>query len=262
MRGAGAGDRDKRNDAERQRTVAVPLVALVAAGVAVIASIVVIAFFVGRESARKDPASVAAVAVEPAASSAVGSDRDTERPETGEGGDRGSPRSDFEALFPPELNTGLAPGEADAESRMPETPPDAGGTAAQDTAVSGYFRELDSVEREAKYWSNPQDLAMMLLGQVGSGDTSGFDQLVGSQRQALDRVRRINPPPPCTDHHRRVVSLMGRGVSLLETVRDAAVAGDSGGLMALPTQAQQLESEARQVDALGEQLRQRFGVSG
>ena len=48
----------------------------------------------------------------------------------------------------------------------------------------------------------------------------------------------------------------------MQTVRDAAVAGDAGGLMTLPNQAQQLESEARQVDVLGEQIRQRFGVAG
>lgn len=250
-----------------QKMVAVPLFALVGAGLAAIISLVVIAFFVGRESVRKDPAPAATVARGPAAQSPVGSARDPV-----EASDAQIPETpDFESLFPPELNTEPAPGypvgdaqlSAQAHTRPP--PPrrgDAPSGGDGNTAVAAYFRELDSVEGEAKYWSNPQDLAMTLLGQVGSGDTSGFDKLVVSQQRALDRVRRITPPPPCADHHRRVVSLMGRGVSLLQTVRDAAVAGDAGGLMTLPNQAQQLESEARQVDVLGEQIRQRFGVAG
>ena len=266
-----ATTRGRQSGTAGQKTVAVPLFALAA-----IVSLLVIAFFVGRESARKDPVPAAAVAKGPAPPSAVGSGRDPvgasdpRIPEAPVGEEVGSLPRNFESLFPPELNTDPHPGDRASDGRMPSQsytgrPPLQGGApagGAANTAVAAYFRELDSVEGEAKYWSNPQDLAMTLLGQVGNGDTSGFDRLVVSQQRALDRVRRISPPPPCVDHHRRVVSLMGRGVSLLQTVSAAAVAGDAGGLMALPNQAQELETEARQVDALGEQIRQRFGVAG
>jgi hypothetical protein len=127
-------------------------------------------------------------------------------------------------------------------------------------AVARYFAELDAIEAGAKYWDDPQSLGMALLSQMQAGDTSGFDRLVDSQREARDRVSRLDVPTPCVEHHRRVTELLTVGVRMLEQVRNAAAAGDAASLLSLPGEAQKLAGQAREVDALGQRIRAEHGL--
>lgn len=200
-------------------------------------AVAVLAFLVGRESGRRQSTSPAPAAAAPPTSVA--------RPPTPP-----PDASDADTL----AEWQALEDDGDAEPwPAPAGPED--GAAPADDAVRSYFARLDEIEREAKYWDDPQDLAMALLSQMQSGDASGFDELVSRQRDALARIDALTPPPSCADYHRRVRALMSEGVGLLERVRDAALAGDAAALLALPTAAQGLASEARELDALGKQLR-------
>jgi hypothetical protein len=126
--------------------------------------------------------------------------------------------------------------------------------------VAAYFTEIEALERQAKYWSNPQELAMSLVGQGAQGDTSGMRQLLETQRSAQRQIEAMSVPSPCREHHRRTVEVMGRALELLETLESGMASGNLEGLMALTGEARQLEADTRQVDALATQLKREYGL--
>jgi hypothetical protein len=138
--------------------------------------------------------------------------------------------------------------------------PSSGAADPQAVAVAAYFAEIEASERQAKYWSNPQELAMTLVGQGVQGDTSGFDQLLETHRAAQRQIESMAVPPPCQEHHRRTVAVLNQALALLEKLQRGLASGGLEGLLSLSGEARQLEAETREIDALAAELKRRFGM--
>ena len=242
-------------------TVEVPKAWLILLAGGLIVALLLVAYFVGKESGRRttevarvDPAA-APMEYEPSeyADDDEGWEDEDPFPE-----DSPEPEADAPlGSWPP------GDGALDSEPPAPAWPAAAPPPSAPDpqaTAVAAYFTEIEALERQAKYWSNPQELAMSLVGQGAQGDTSGMRQLLETQRSAQSQIEAMNVPSPCREHHRRTVEVMGRALELLETLEAGMASGNLEGLMALTGEARQLEADTRQVDALASQLRREYGL--
>ena len=129
-------------------------------------------------------------------------------------------------------------------------------------AVAAYFTEIEGYERQAKSWSNPQELAMSLVAQGAQGDTSGLRQLLDAQRTAQGQIESMAVPPECQEHHRQTLDVLRRAGELLQELERGMSSGNLEGLLALSGRARQLESETREVDALARELKSRYGIAG
>jgi hypothetical protein len=242
-------------------TVEIPRLWLVGLAGALVVALLLVAYLVGRESgrradetARNRPAA-APMEYEP-----------SEYADDDEGWEEEAPFPEDTAPTESDSSPGSWPpgdGSLDTEPPAPAWPAAAPPSSAPDpqaTSVAAYFTEIEALERQAKYWSNPQELAMSLVGQGAQGDTSGMRQLLETQRSAQRQIEAMSVPSPCREHHRRTVEVMGRALELLETLESGMASGNLEGLMALTGEARQLEADTRQVDALATQLKREYGL--
>jgi len=126
--------------------------------------------------------------------------------------------------------------------------------------VAAYFVQIEAYEQQAKYWDNPQELAMALIGQGAKGDTRGFEQLLETHRNAQKQIESMAVPLPCQEHHRLTLAVLSQALGLLEELQRGVVSGSAGGLVALSSDARQLETQTRAVDALAADLKRQFGL--
>jgi len=153
------------------------------------------------------------------------------------------------AATPPETTSAMIPPEA---SPSPIN-------ARESEEIARYFQESEAIQARAKYWSDPQALAKTILDQTAGGNPGGFDELIQAQTKARTEMERLDVPAACAEHHRRSLAVMGEGLALLERVKNAFSSGDMSGLDGLQGKARDLEREARAIDELGQQIRERNG---
>ena len=225
------------SEAPRPATVQVPLGVVVAAAAVLVAAGAAVAFLLGRASGRATPA------VPP---SSLSSPPSTSAPPPSGAPDGATP-TEPTALSPP---TEAAP----AGSPPPTLDPDK-------EEIARYFRQLDAAEGRAKYWDDPEALAKALLDQTSRGDAGGFDKLISANQRAREELQALAVPAPCAEHHRLTLGLMDDAIALLKEVRDKAVAQDTGGLLAVPTAARELETKAREADRLAGDLKRAHGLA-
>lgn len=229
----------------RSGTVPVPRAVLVALVAALALAVLLAVFLLGRQSVRVGPRVEASHADAPADETAAGRTDDSVK--------LSSPHSESAAELAP------------TPAPLPPTPPApsiAAVTAPQPgerEEVARYFQETESIQARAKYWSDPQSLAKTILEQAAGGNSGGFDELVRAQKNARTELERLAVPPACAEHHRRSLAVMGEGVALLERVQGAVSSGDLAGLDGLAGASRDLEREAREIDALGRSIKQRYG---
>lgn len=248
-----------------RETVEVPRAVLALLGGALLVSLLLITFLVGRESGRR--ASQAAQVDSP--SSAAGRDAGFDEDDgydnyVDEGAEPGEPLDWTAPAEAPTPSLDPWPAAAPPEAAWPprastggSSPP---GPGPQSAAVAAYFTELEGYERGAKYWNNPQELAMRLVGQGTQGDTSGFRQLVETQRSAQRQIESMTVPSPCREHHRRTLEVMAKALRLLEKLERGMASGNLEGLLSLTGESRQLEADARKVDALAAEIKREYGV--
>lgn len=231
------------------RGVVVPRGVLIALVAALAVAMLLAVFLLGRQSMRTPVAETPATVAPAVGTAPVPASAETLPP-----------------AAPASMPGGFA--AAPAPSGFPSLPP-AGGVAALPSAgpvtpqersdVARYFQETESIQARAKYWSDPQALAKTLIEQMASGRTEAFDELLTAQRGARDALARLSVPAPCAEHHRRSLDAMNGGLALLEKLQGTIASGDLGSLESLPTAGRDLEREAREIDELGRQIRQRYG---
>lgn len=218
-------------------TVQIPRGLLIALAAAFFVLATTLAFLLGRGSARKEPPT-------PAPTMAAAMPGEPDEP----------PVTDTGKLAPP--TTTLAP--LDAPAPTPSPTPD---NSLRDV-VARYFQDLESIESRSKYWNDPQALAKAVMDQAGKADPSGFDKLIEANRRVRDDVRALRVPAPCAEHSRLTLALVEEGLSLLERVRTSAMnpSEDMGALSAFATAGQDLETRAKDVDALAKRIKEQFGL--
>lgn len=126
--------------------------------------------------------------------------------------------------------------------------------------VRAYFAAMDATVGTAATWNDPEAMAQAALSQGSEGNPAGFDRLLGANREALQRMRAVSPPPECAQHHALAVSVMERGIAMLERVRAATLAQDTAPLAALAAQGQELQRAVDDLAALERGLRAEHGL--
>jgi hypothetical protein len=125
--------------------------------------------------------------------------------------------------------------------------------------VLRYFAALDGLPQGQSLSGDPQALAQKIVSGRG-GDTSGLEALVATQEEATRALRRLDPPPPCVEHHRRTLALAEKTLTLVQQVKAGLAGGDTGLLLELSSLGRDAEQEARNLQALDRQLRQAWDV--
>ncbi len=127
-------------------------------------------------------------------------------------------------------------------------------------AVRQYFDDLDRAASSVPSGVDPEAMAGQLLEQIMTGDFSGLDDLAATQQLVIDNIKQVHTPRPCKEHHRRTVATMEGGRDMLSDMRTALETEDMTKIMFMAMQAQTLMSDAEEVDRLGEELKQKYGI--
>jgi len=224
--------------------------------------LLLVAYLIGKESGRR---SIEAPRVDSAAASSTGPEAPAPTVAPSPTPFPWPPLGTSTGAAPPLASWPPEQRPSDSNPQHPGwTAPVASSSAAdpQAAAVAAYFAEIEAHEQQAKYWSNPQELAMTLVGQGVQGDTSGFDQLLETHRSAQRQIESMTVPPPCQEHHRRTVAVLNQALALLEKLQRGLASGGLEGLLSLSGEARQLEAETREIDALAAELKRRYGLAG
>jgi hypothetical protein len=206
------------------------------------ACVLAVAFLLGRVTAPTPPAATTGVEVAEGRTTAAGdsdSSRDAPLPGVPEGGEAAGRQL---AASPASRSGVPAGGDPDA------------------VAVAAYFTRMDAVAAQAKAAQDPQALAQGVLDQALSGNTSGIEGLIATQRALQARMAEVLPPPSCREHHRRSLRLIERAIALLERTRDAVAGKGASDVATMATEGRGIEEEARAVDALANDLRRGAGL--
>ena len=119
---------------------------------------------------------------------------------------------------------------------------------------------MDALGAQARAAQDPRALAQGVLDQALSGNMSGVEGLIATQRALQEKMAEILPPPSCREHHQRSLRLIGRAVALLETHARRRGGQGPSDLAAMATEGRAIEEEARATDALANDLRRAAGL--
>lgn len=228
---------------------------------ALVVCLVGLAYLIGRESGRSATPAPSESAVTPLVEETAASSPPTTPAarEPSEAVPAGAPTSAGSAPDP--LST-TAPPRREGDTRTPmREAPRAGQASQQRDAVDRYFREIEAIDvGRGSVADDPEAMAMAILSQATSGDTSVFDELADNQRAALRRLRAIRAPNPCREHHRQSITLLEQSVRLLDRVKRGLADGNIGALSELSSEAERLKREAEQVESLVAGIKQQFDI--
>ena len=223
----------------RTGTVTVLRALLIVLSGMLLATLLAVAFLLGREAGRAETAASDLLAEAPPAP--------VEPPPARRAAPRPRPAP---SPRPPRDDPEPAP------SSGPTTPPPptpAPGPAApaepvadlrERVAVARYFEEFDEIAGSNAGAGNPDAMAMALLSQATGGDWSRFDELGETQRVMLRQLRVLRVPPVCREYHQKMMTLLEASAALLDDVRQGVQAGNLGALSTLTTTAQRLQTDA------------------
>ena len=215
------------------------------------------AFLLGRVTAPAPAATVTSAAVtEPAAGG--GAEARERSPAHGRGDDAGRAPHAEEAPpgIPREAPAPLVPDGGEAAGRAPLRP----GATRDAAAVAAYFTQMDAVAAQVKAAQDPEAMARTILDQTLSGNMSGFDDLIATQRALQARMTQVQPPSACREHHERSLRLIDRAIALLERTRNAVAGRNTADLANVATEGHAIEEEAKATDALANDIRRAAGL--
>jgi hypothetical protein len=222
--------------------VTLPRWALVALACALGGSLLLVAYLLGRESARPEPVLTVARPTRP-----VPPPTATAAPPVAE-----SPAPAVDAFAAPPSESPTWP--AAPRQLAPATP--SGGEPAPvptrpgpaTSEVEAYFARLEQVQLNDV--STSPEAAQQMLSAMTGGDTSQFDRLLAEAERAEREVRSISPPERCRAYHAALLELLHDSTLMLGDLKKAIGAEDSNQLLALGAKAADLQ---RRGDALKEQ---------
>ncbi len=213
-------------------------------------SLLIIAFLLGRLSAKPEVVTLRTPASSPSASAIPAAPA--------------SPSPSIEASPPAvESATPLAPpaGSSAPVQEIAPMPSSSAGpieTSPERQRVAAYFAEVDRLEDMGA--GDPQAFASSMMQSLSSGDFSEFDKLLQKARAQRQRLLAIVPPPSCAEHHRLARTLSADSVAMLERLKAALMKGDSMALMGIASDGKTLETQANQLKAMGETIKRQAGV--
>ena len=242
----------------RTGTVTVPRALLIVLSGMLLATLLAVAFLLGRETGRAQTATADLLAeapqapVEPAPARRAAPES-RPRPAPPPRPPR-PPRNDPEPAPPSGPTTPPPPTPAPG----PAAPAEPAADLRERAAVARYFEEFDEIAGSNAGAGNPDAMAMALLSQATGGDWSRFDELGDTQRVMLRQLRGLRVPPVCREHHQKMITLLEAGAALLDDVRQGVQSGNLGALSTLTTTAQRLQTDAEEVSRLAAAIQQRY----
>ena len=225
---------------------------VIALGSALGLSLLIIAFLLGRLSAKPEIVTLAT----PASDSPVSASAVPAAP--------ASPSPSIEAV-PPVVESAtpftLPTGSSAPVQEIPLIPSASAramATSPERQQVAGYFAEVDRLEDMGA--GDPQAFASSMMQSLSSGDFSEFDKLLQKAKAQRQRLLAIVPPPACAEHHRLARTLSADSVAMLERLKAALMKGDSMALMGIASDGKTLETQANQLKAMGETIKRQTGA--
>ena len=236
---------------------------IIGLSVALAAALVVIAFLLGRESARAPALAEAEVpappALEPEIDARVGETEARRWPEWAdldewEGFDETAP---VEPTTEVERIERRPNGTVLLSNRSASDPaPNAAATPSSNdraSAVSDYFLQMDVIHSESGA-GDPNTFAMGLIKAGLGGSTAGFDQLLADTQRMEGEIRRLTPPPSCASYHEANLDALARSREILEEMKTAFARSDFSSLTTIARRAGALQHEAKALQEMRERI--------
>ena len=230
----------------KKSTVELPRWALVTLVVALLSTLLTLAFLFGRMSAQ-GPLLIAAtpLADKGPAQPLVTEQAPTQIPVT--------VATPTPVIAPPQ-----APPPTATVETPPATPPEKPLPRLSEPdkhAVHLYLQHVDALTSNTAQIGDPTEFATNLLGQAAAGDTSAFDGLIESVHQAQGQLALIRVPAPCKEHFHLVKEQLNGSLSLLTQLKKATIDMDTSGLPGLALQGQRMQGQAHKLESLTHRLR-------
>ena len=127
----------------------------------------------------------------------------------------------------------------------------------QSAEARAYLAEVDEISAATQDLGNPSDFANDLLNQAIMGDTSGVDSLLGQARHSQSLLVKLHPPECCKEHYRSMLGQMKCSVQILQQLKGALETSDSVALTGIARQGAAAQNQARQLEKLTKELRER-----
>jgi len=228
---------------------------------------VIIAYLMGRESARRDiPAimqtGVISSQVIPSAPPAVTelSTQTAAQPPPAALPSYGipqAPESQATYAYHAPATPGAAAPSSGGNAAAVQQP---SGNMADREQVTQYFSSFDQIGATAKSFDDPNAYAQEMLKQVTSGDTSGIDKLIESYKDFHNQIGRLNAPATCKEHQRQTMAVVSRSIGNLNELKSAIGRGDINALTRITGDMKSVEEQSRQVDRLASQIKTQYGI--
>ncbi|MBX3171600.1 MAG: hypothetical protein KF760_29595 [Candidatus Eremiobacteraeota bacterium] len=123
--------------------------------------------------------------------------------------------------------------------------------------MRAYLAAVDEIGAGTQDLGNPSDFANDLLNQAVMGDTSGVDSLLGQARASQAALARVKPPESCKPHYRLMLAEMKMSVEILQTLKSALETSDSLALAGMAGKGAAAQRQARELEKLTSELRER-----
>ena len=150
-------------------------------------------------------------------------------------------------------------GRRGADTSPPEGPSRSTDDPARG-AVAAYLAAVSQVQ-SGNLSGNAESIAGELAGALAKGDTSGLDRMIRETEAERERLSALTPPPACAAHQRESLGSLDDALEMLRSLKASATSSDpAGGLSAVSSRATALRSRADALQREEETLRQRYGL--
>lgn len=136
------------------------------------------------------------------------------------------------------------PSSASAQEDVPDTP----------DAVRSYLQQM-SVIHSAEGAGDPNAFAMQLIKAGLGGASSGFDRLIDDTKRMEAEIRSLTPPPVCERYHEASLQGVVESRKMLEDLKTAITKRDIDRLVAIAREAGRLQEKADALKAMEQEIR-------
>jgi hypothetical protein len=134
------------------------------------------------------------------------------------------------------------------------------GQMADKEQVTQYFTRFDQIGAMSKSFDDPNAYAQEMLKQVTSGDTSGIDRLISNYQNFHDQIGQLSPPAVCKEHQRITMAVVQQSIGNLNDLKSAIARGDMGALTRITGDMKSVEEKSRQADKIAAQIKTQYGL--
>lgn len=229
---------------------------------ALLAALMVVAFLLGRESNRDEPAATTTPAEGVDLAQETASAEQPDQPDS----PNDSPFSwetDRESEAEPNAGGGhierrpdgtvvlsnLRDSEKSKASRAP-----AKATTSTPSSVDAYFERMNAVQ-SGHQTADPRSFATSLLTAAMSGSMEGFDQLVDDSERMQREIKAVTPPAGCEAYHQATLDALADSQEIVERLGDAMSRRDMQKIMSVAQEAKALQAKTTELRAMEEEIR-------